>query len=215
MRYSDDISGKAYEVIHREKIRIIGRVWTMLMYAWCKIFNIPIQSGNVFYGRTRFRRFYKGEIKIGSKNRFASIRDRNVIALTRPCYISAFTSGKLSIGSNCGFSGTVIAAYHSISIGDNVKFGANCLIMDYEGHSEDSRSGKPLPINIEDNVWLGTNVVVLKGVTIGRNTLIGANSLVTRDIPANAVAAGSPCKVIRLLEEHATESIPAKAVLNA
>ncbi|MCS2572069.1 hypothetical protein NXX61_16750 [Bacteroides ovatus] len=57
--------------------------------------------------------------------------------------------------------------------------------------------GKDAPIIIEDNVWLGMNVTVLKGVCIGENSLIGAGSIVTRDIPANVVAAGIPCRVVK------------------
>ena len=59
-----------------------------------------------------------------------------------------------------------------------------------------------LPIHIGENVWIGANVTVLPGVTIGDNAVIGANSLVTKDIPANTVAYGSPCKVIRDINEH-------------
>ena len=62
---------------------------------------------------------------------------------------------------------------------------------------DDPRSGKPKDVIIGDNVWLGVNVVVLKGVTIGDNTLIGANSLVTTNVPANVIAAGNPCKAIK------------------
>jgi len=103
----------------------------------------------------------------------------------------------IEIGDNCGFSGTVIGASAHIKIGNNVKCGANTLITDFDWHPEDVRSGTPKPINIGDNVWLGLNVVVLKGVTIGDNTLVGANSLVLNDLPANAIAAGNPCKVIK------------------
>ena len=53
------------------------------------------------------------------------------------------------------------------------------------------------PINIGDNVWLGANVTVLPGVTIGKNSVIGAGSIVTKDIPENVVAVGNPCKVVR------------------
>lgn len=59
-----------------------------------------------------------------------------------------------------------------------------------------------LPITIGKNVWLGAHVVVLPGVTIGDNTVIGAGSVVTKDIPANVVAYGNPCKVVREISEH-------------
>ena len=66
--------------------------------------------------------------------------------------------------------------------------------------NQQTRATPPAAVVIEDDVWLGLNVVVLKGVTIGRGSVIGANSLVTRSIPAGVVAAGSPAKVIRTLD---------------
>ena len=105
----------------------------------------------------------------------------------------------LEIGNNCGFSGTVIGAFTKIKIGNNVRCGANTLITDSDWHPEDPRVGPAKPVTIGNNVWLGINVVVLKGVEIGENTVIGANSLVTKNIPANVIAAGNPCKEIAKL----------------
>ena len=60
---------------------------------------------------------------------------------------------------------------------------------------------RSLPINIGDNVWIGGSVTIVPGVTIGDDTIIGAGSVVTKDIPANVIAAGVPCKVIRPITE--------------
>lgn len=61
------------------------------------------------------------------------------------------------------------------------------------------------PVTIENNVWIGSHVVINPGVTIGENTVIGAGSVVTKDIPANVVAAGAPCKVIREITDRDKE----------
>ncbi|MEV6632545.1 DapH/DapD/GlmU-related protein [Actinoplanes sp. NPDC051470] len=61
------------------------------------------------------------------------------------------------------------------------------------------------PIVIGDNVWLGSGAIVLAGVTIGENTVVGAGAVVTRDLPANVVAAGSPARVIRVIEAGSEE----------
>ena len=58
-----------------------------------------------------------------------------------------------------------------------------------------------LPVKIEDGVWIGGGAIILPGVTIGRNSVIGAGSVVTRSIPANSLAVGNPCKVIKQLTE--------------
>ena len=73
--------------------------------------------------------------------------------------------------------------------------------QDSDWHPGDPRSGDPRPIVIEDNVWLGAGSTVMKGVTIGRNSVIGAGSVVTKDIPADVIAAGNPCRIIRKLHE--------------
>jgi len=111
---------------------------------------------------------------------------------------------KIIIGEGCGMSGTVISAAGCIEIGSKVICGANVTITDTDWHhvkrSQESQGPpQPAPVIIGSNVWLGLNVVVLKGVTIGDNTVIAANSLVTRDIPENVIAAGQPAKVVKYL----------------
>lgn len=88
-----------------------------------------------------------------------------------------------------------------ITIGDFVKFGPNAVLTTASHPIEPDLRRKSLqfnrPIVIEDNVWLGANVVVFGGVTIGENSVIGAGSIVTKDVPPNVVAFGNPCRVIR------------------
>jgi acetyltransferase-like isoleucine patch superfamily enzyme len=178
-----------------------------LLYAKLLKFNYQLQGvefGNktMFYGKPHIRILTNTQIKIGNNCRFRSSHTSNLIGINRPCILSTHggNHNKILIGNNCGFSGTVIGAFTQITIGNNVKCGANTLITDSDWHQEDPRSGPPKPIVIGDNVWLGVNAVVLKGVTIGENTVIGANSLVVKDIPANVIAAGNPCKVIKVLQ---------------
>ena len=95
-----------------------------------------------------------------------------------------------------------------ITIGKNVLIGPNVTLCT-TGHPIDPAHRQDgmysFPIMIGDNVWLGGNVMVLPGVTIGENSVIGAGSVVTKDIPANVVAFGSPCKVYREINEHDKE----------
>ena len=92
-----------------------------------------------------------------------------------------------------------------VTIGDNCFIGPNVSIYT-ACHSTDpvernSRREWAEPVTIGDNVWIGGSVTILPGVTIGDNTTIGAGSVVTKDIPANVVAAGNPCKVIRKIAQ--------------
>ncbi|MBP3284244.1 MAG: sugar O-acetyltransferase [Clostridia bacterium] len=94
----------------------------------------------------------------------------------------------------------VILDANKVKIGDYVQIGPNCGIYT-SGHPLDSETRMKLefakPITIGNHVWLGGNVCVMPGVTIGDNTVIGAGSVVTKDIPANVVAVGNPCRVIK------------------
>lgn len=89
----------------------------------------------------------------------------------------------------------------TVTIGDNVMFAPNVTIST-AGHPIDAEiriTGQQfsLPVKIEDNVWLGTGVIINPGVVIGRNSVIGAGSVVTKSIPPNVVAVGVPCRVLR------------------
>ncbi|MDF2189181.1 acyltransferase [Paraflavitalea sp. CAU 1676] len=170
-----------------------------LRAAW---WGVELGTSSHFIGRCFFKKYPGTNIAIGKDCTFLSKAASNLIGINRPCILSTHQSdyqATIKIGNQCGFSGTVIGAFRSISIGNHVRCGANTLITDADWHLDDPRSGEPAPIVIGDNVWLGVNCTVMKGVTIGANTVIGANSVVTKSIPANVIAAGNPCRVIREL----------------
>ncbi|UUX34763.1 sugar O-acetyltransferase [Fundicoccus culcitae] len=107
-----------------------------------------------------------------------------------------------SLGSNfyANFNMTLVDDA-DITIGDLVKFGPNVVLTTASHPIDPDLRRQSLqfnrPIVIGDNVWIGANVVVFGGVSIGENSVIGAGSVVTKDVPANVVAFGNPCKVIR------------------
>ena len=178
------------------KMNVFFSSWWMKLIM--KIKGIEYGKTIRFYGLAKFVVSGNGIIRIGRNNRFRSSATSNLIGINRPCIITALSpNALLTIGDNCGFSGTVIGCETKITIGNNIKFGANTLITDTDWHLNDPRAGEPAEVVIGDNVWLGVNVMVLKGVTIGENSLIGAGSVVVKDIPANVVAAGNPCRVIK------------------
>ena len=115
--------------------------------------------------------------------------------------------GIIVIGENTGISNSVIVAYRSVIIGKNVLIGGSCKIYDTDFHSLDSHQRIKYPLDdisskeivIEDGVFLGAHCIVLKGVTIGQNSIIGAGSVVTKSIPAGEIWAGNPARFIRKL----------------
>lgn len=173
---------------------------TMLIYFKAKyLLGVKIKKHCKFTGKTIIHKTPNSTISINENCRFISKSNGyNLIGINRPCIIATHKEGAvIEIGEKSGFSGTVIGAFINIQIGKHVKCGANTLITDSDWHLNDYRSGEPKPVIIEDNVWLGEGVKVLKGVTIGKNSVIGAGSVVTKNIPADVIAAGNPCKVIK------------------
>ena len=159
--------------------------------------GVKIGSDAVFYGLPTFYRAPFSSIHIGNKCAFRSDHSSNLIGVNHQCILSTHSKeAVIEIGDGCGFSGVTIGAAKEIRIGKNVLCGANVVITDFDWH-EDISHTEPAPVIIHDNVWLGLNSVVLKGVTIGENSIIGANSLVVKDIPANVIAGGNPCKVLK------------------
>ncbi len=174
--------------------------WSFYLRILFRLKGVKLGNRTNFYGFSKIKVASGSKIFIGKNCTFRSSPTSNLIGVNKPCIISTLTKeAKLTIGENCGFSGTVIGCFKGISIGDNVKIGANSIISDGDWHYEDTRSSSPKSILVENNVWIGVNVIVLKGVTLGENCLIGAGSVVTKNIPPNAIAAGNPCKIVRII----------------
>ena len=113
-------------------------------------------------------------------------------------------SPKLQIGKNLHATrNLVIQCAGDISIGDDVLIASNVFIVDFNhgiNPMSDSYLDNPLDVSrvkIENGVWIGNSVIILPGVTIGRKSIIGAGSVVTKSIPANVLAVGNPCRVVR------------------
>lgn len=117
---------------------------------------------------------------------------------------------KLSIGNNVGMSSPTIWVADSIRIGNRVNIGANTIIMDTDCHSLDSEmrfrerempkylhnGAKISPVVIEDDVWIGANCIILKGVKIGCKSVVGAGCVVVKDIPNGSIVVGHPMRII-------------------
>lgn len=112
----------------------------------------------------------------------------------------------IDIGDYCLICpGVRIAASERISIGDSCMLASGAYLTDSDWHDIYDRSvpvGKSAPITLEENVWIGDSAIICKGVTIGRNSIIGAGSVVVSDIPENVIAAGNPARVVRQLDTN-------------
>ena len=112
--------------------------------------------------------------------------------------------GRLTFGNNVFLNqGVRIACSLEIIIGDNALIGDETVILDNDYHGVANSPAKSAPVRIESDVWLGTRVIVLRGVTIGRGSVVGAGAVVTRSIPPHSFAAGVPARVIRTIPQPA------------
>lgn len=199
-------SNRVWNFMNRHINNVTKYITTFLTYLECHFRRISIDKNICFVGIPKINIGNGGSIVVGRNCKFLSRMTCNNIGLNHKCILSATPYDqeigcKIDIGSNCGFSGVSIWCFTSIKIGNNVRVGANVLIMDGDAHFDDPRTSPPKPIVIKDNVFIGANVVIKKGVTIGKNSVIGMNSIVTHDIPQNSIAVGNPCKVIKMIEK--------------
>ena len=103
----------------------------------------------------------------------------------------------LELGENVGLGDTFIVAYAPVKIGYGCSFSFKNIIITSTHDYQNFGNVIAKPVTIGNNVWITTNVTILPGITIGDNTVIGAGSVVTKDIPSGVFAAGNPCKVIK------------------
>ena len=148
-----------------------------------------------------------GKIVIGDNFYMSSGEHINPISSNlQASFFTDSPNAKIRIGDNVGMSSTRIWIHKELTIGNNVKIGGGVLLIDTDCHPIDfstrrnSNDGTcSAPIVIEDDVWIGAQSIILKGVTIGARSIIGAGSVVTKSIPADCIAAGNPCKILKTL----------------
>lgn len=144
-------------------------------------------------------------ISIGTKATLLSSSRSNPVGLSHGVIIRTLhPKAAIKIGDKAGISGATIVARESITIGDRVLLGANCIIVDNDfhplerslRHRNSNQNIQSSPVVIKDDVWVGMNAIVLKGVTVGEGAIIAAGSLVSRDVRPMEIVGGVPAKKI-------------------
>lgn len=148
-----------------------------------------------------------GKCVIGKCFRMNNGLNGNPIGRPQPCVFFVDNGANLFIGENVGISSTALIATQSITICDNVKIGGGVCIYDTDFHSLNSafRKDRTLdnkdqlksPVLIKENSFIGAHSTIMKGVTIGVNSIVGACSVVTKNVPDNEIWAGNPARFIR------------------
>ena len=168
--------------------------------------TISQRNGQPDLGAERSVRTFAANVAAVSRARWyfrhADVRGPRIRVWGHPRVVN---KGRMLIGASVRIRSTVttieFVTSHSVRIGRECQIGPHCMFMDNAYHSVDpeQRNVVPpsLPITIGDNVWVGARAIILPGVTIGDHSVIGAGSVVTRDVPARTFAAGAPCRVVR------------------
>jgi acetyltransferase-like isoleucine patch superfamily enzyme len=175
---------------------------------------------NGYWHRIKFKLLCK-DVKIGSAFRVYGkmiIRGPGKARIGNNFYVDGLTNNHVCLslgvpgaliefGDNCGLNGTVLQCSKHIKVGDWSNI-ADAYITDTPAHtiSRNRRQLSPIdvsgvPVEIKQNVWISTKVVVLHGVTIGENSVIAACSLIRKDVPANVMVAGNPQNIIKKIED--------------
>lgn len=160
-------------------------------------------------GRLRIKVTRRGEVRIGQNFHANSGVNHNVIGRQQRCML--WVEGRLIIGDNVGMSNSALICNHAITIGNHVTIGGNTVIYDTDFHSldpalrsdpgQDREGAKWAPVLIEDHAFIGAHSTILKGVTIGEGAVIGACSLVSRNIPAGEIWAGNPARKVGFVNQ--------------
>ncbi len=172
------------------------------------LLGVRAGRGVTAHGPVGLMRWPGSCIEIGDGVSFISTwRRATAAALSHPVRLRTFgPEARIEIGEGCELSGTSIACRStSVVLGCGVMIAPDVIIVDSDFHAPwpaearrtDPGMERDRPVHIGDYAWIGMRCVILKGVTIGRGAIIGAGSVVTRDIPNNAVACGVPARVVR------------------
>ena len=167
--------------------------------------RLNIASPYKVWGGVRFLMWGPGKIIIGPYFHAVSARKRSFITLFSPCHFTIVNDATIELGHHVALNGVTLVARKRISIGNNTMIGPNTIITDHDGHvlwpaSERwTTMGTAEDVVIEDDVWIGMNCIILKGVRVGCGSVIAAGSVVSSNVDPACVYGGNPAKKIKTL----------------
>ena len=185
------------------------RVSSVLFKMRCRLLGVKYSNVRC-YGKVDLYRAPGSKIVLGNNISITSSSSRgNACSLYAHARLRTLTpSASIMIGDKTGLNGiSITARSKSIIIGNNCRIGPNVVIVDSDFHAimpADERVNNPgfeydCDVHINENVWIGMNTIILKGVTIGKNSVIGAGSVVAKDVEENCLSAGVPANKIKNL----------------
>lgn len=195
-------------------MQLITRIWLRILKEWWQL-TVPMRlraqgvelgMGGRFYGMPVVGMVDGSRICLGDRVVLCSDSRFTALGVNHPVVLRTLHPGaEIVIGNDCGISGGSICAAVRVELGKECLLGANVTIVDTDFHAIKPTGRRfnnnleeigAAPVVIEDNVFIGTGTVILKGVCIGRNSVTGAASLVTKDVAPNAIVVGNPAKIL-------------------
>lgn len=194
---------RAGELAH-EKAGTWG--WTRLFMVRCRLLGITLGDYPDIYGHCIIRKHPAARITLGSHVQILSGSWRSSTANSGTSKMRCFApTASITIGNHSGMTGgCLIARTRTIAIGDRCLLGPNVTILDSDFHVPwpPERRGEWAPeldrgVTIENDVWIGMNAIILKGVHIGRGSIVAAGSVVTKNVPPASLVAGNPAQIMK------------------
>ena len=187
----------------------ISRLRHLASWVWrveARFKGVTMLGRTQFVGRPIIGVAPNSRMVLGDGTGITSSQRSNVIGCFQPTVLRTLCAGaELIMEKGSGVSGTVLCASKSIRIGEGTIAGSGALIIDTDFHALDEKLGwvdayesTARPIVIGSFVFIGARAIILKGVTIGDKSVVGAGAVVTRDVPARHMAVGNPARMIPL-----------------
>lgn len=187
----------AYELRRLAALPFIRLMFSLHGIAWGRRWRV--------WGMPIIQRYHGSRIRLGDGLMLRSWRSTNPLVPVHAVVLATRSrEAVIQVGHDTGMTGATLVATERIEIGNRVFIGANCVIIDTDFHPldptlrrSDALDGAHRPVVIEDDVFIGMQSIILKGVRVGAGSVIGAGSVVHRDVAPGAVVAGNPAAFVR------------------